>query len=56
MILYWVKMITAPAMLGVFSLITAYVVRFNVPRSGLAFDYFLFTCMLVITMLLGGAI
>lgn len=53
---YYVQLITAPAMLVVFTLVTAYVFRFNVPKSGLSFDYFLFTLLLVITMYIGGAI
>ena len=55
-LLFYVQLFTAPLMLAVFSLVTAYVFRFNVQKSGLASDYLLFTILLVITMYIGGAI
>ena len=50
------QILSAPLLFVVFSLVTAYVQRFNVDRSGLAADYVMFTILLVVTMYIGGAI
>lgn len=39
-----------------FSMITAYVMKFGVRNSGIRFDYFLFTLYIVAALVLGKAI
>ena len=55
-ILYYAPLVVAPFVLLMFSLISAYVMKFRLPRGGLGFDYAIFTLLVVIGLKLGGAI
>lgn len=49
-------LLAAPALLMLFGVITAYVWQFRIRRSGLGFDYAVFTIIVLLAMVLGGAI
>ena len=49
-------LLVAPAMLMVFSLVSAYVLKFGVSRTGISFDYVLFSIYVILALVLGGAI
>lgn len=51
-----IAMIVAPVLLAVFTLVSAYVMRFSYPNSGIQFDYALFTLYVVVSLASGGAI
>lgn len=55
-IFYYAPLFVAPFLLAIFSLISAYVLRFRLPKSGLGFDYMIFTVILVLALKIGGAI
>lgn len=55
-VLYMAPMIVAPFVLCIFTMISAYVFKFNIRRGGLGFDYFIFTLVVVVGLKLGGAI
>lgn len=55
-ILYFLPMLVAPFVLLIFTMISAYVLKFNVRRSGLGFDYVIFTLIVLLGLRLGGAI
>lgn len=55
-IVAYAPLVVAPFILMLFSFVSAYVMRFRLPRSGLAFDYVLFTLLMVVALMLGGAI
>ena len=44
------------AALVLFSLVSAYVFRFGLPKTGIYFDYILFALFTVAALLLGGVI
>ena len=49
-------LLIAPFILMMFSMISAYVLRFRLPRGGLGFDYIVFTIIVVVALRIGGAI
>lgn len=55
-ILYYAPMIVAPFVLCIFTMISAFVLRFNIRRGGLGFDYVIFSIVVIIGLKLGGAI
>lgn len=56
MILARLPLIIAVGGLVLFSMITAYVMKFGVRNSGIRFDYFLFALYIVVALVLGKAI
>ena len=54
--LSFVPLILVPLVLAVFSMVSAYVFKFGLPKTGIYFDYVLFTLVLIAAMLVGGAI
>lgn len=46
----------APFILAMYSLVSAYVFKFSIPRSGISFDYIVFTVVVVVSLAIGGAI
>lgn len=44
------------SLLCCFSMISAYTLKFRIPKSGLGFDYIVFTIILVLSLKLGGVI
>lgn len=46
----------APVILMLFSMITAYVLKFNIKRSGLGFDYIVFSVLVLVCLYMGGVI
>ena len=55
-IIYYLPLFVAPLIIIMFTCISAYVFRFKVPNSGIAFDYVIFTILIAIGLWLGGAI
>lgn len=55
-IIYYAPLFVAPFMLMIFTLVSAYVLRFKLSRSGLGFDYMVFTIIIVLALKIGGAI
>lgn len=55
-IVSYAPMIVAPFVLILFSLISAYVLKFRLPKGGLGFDYIIFAIVLVVCLTVGGAI
>lgn len=55
-VLDYAPMVIAPFVLFLFTLISAYVLRFRLPRGGLGFDYIVFTLLLVVALMVGGVI
>lgn len=55
-IVSYAPMIVAPFVLILFSLISAYVLKFRLPKGGLGFDYIIFAIVLVLCLTVGGAI
>ena len=51
-----IPVVVAPVVLMIFSLVSAYVFRFGLPRTGINFDYVLFALATVIALVAGGAI
>lgn len=52
----YVTIFVAPFILSIFSLISAYVLRFKLKGSGLGFDYIVFSILTLLTLKIGGAI
>lgn len=46
----------APVILMMFTMITAYVLKFNIKRSGLGFDYIVFSVLVLVCLYVGGVI
>lgn len=46
----------APVILMLFTMITAYVLKFNIKRSGLGFDYIVFSVLVLVCLYMGGVI
>ena len=46
----------APAALILLSLVTAYVFRFGLPKTGIFFDYLLFAGITLLALVAGGAL
>lgn len=55
-VLHYLPLIVAPVVLALFSLVSAYVFKFGLRRTGISFDYILFAIYVVIALVLGGAI
>ena len=55
-ILYYLPMVVAPFVLFIFTMISAYVFKFNLRRGGLGFDYTIFAILVIVGLKLGGAI
>ena len=55
-ILQSLPMFVAPFILVIFSMVSAYVFRFGLPRTGIHFDYILFVIVVVVALAIGGAI
>lgn len=53
-VLHYLPLVVAPFVLFLFSLVSAYVFKFGLPKTGINFDYILFTSFVVIACLLGG--
>lgn len=53
-VLHYLPFVVAPFVLFLFSLVSAYVLKFGLPKTGINFDYILFTFFVVIACLLGG--
>jgi len=56
LIVKFLPVLLAPGVLIIFSLISAYVFKFSLPRTGIVFDYMVFTVYILIALVLGGAI
>lgn len=56
MIINNLPLFVAPFVLFMFSLITAYVWKFKMPKGGLGFDYVIFTVVIVFGLIAGGAL
>lgn len=52
----YAPLFVAPLVLLMFSLVSAYVLKFNLPKSGLSFDYIVFTLLIAVALIAGGAI
>lgn len=55
-VLSYLPLIIAPFMVIVFTMVTAYVRKFNIPQSGLMQDYIVLAIIVVAALKLGGAI
>lgn len=55
-ILQAATIISAPFILLVFTMISAYVLKFRLPKGGLGFDYIVFAVVILVALVLGGAI
>lgn len=55
-ILFYAPLVVAPVVLLIFSMVSAYVLKFRVSRGGLGFDYIIFALFVIIGLYLGGAI
>ena len=55
-ILHYLPLLVAPIVLFIFTLVSAYVLKFRIPKSGLGFDYIVFTLIILAGLVLGGAI
>lgn len=55
-IIYYAPLVVAPFVLIVFSMVSAYVLKFRIARAGLGFDYIIFTVIILLGLKLGGAI
>lgn len=55
-IITYAPLFVAPFVLFLFSLISAFVLRFRLPRGGLGFDYVIFSLIVILGLKLGGAI
>ena len=55
-ILHYLPLLVAPIVLFIFTLASAYVLKFRIPNSGLGFDYIVFTLIILAGLVLGGAI
>lgn len=49
-------LLVAPGVLVVFTLVTAYVLKFGLPRTGINFDYILFALVVIVSLVVGGAL
>lgn len=49
-------LIVAPVVLFVFTLVTAYVFKFGLPRTGIHFDFVLLAIVVVVSLVIGGAL
>lgn len=54
--LHYLPFFVAPIVWFLFSLISAYVFKFGVRRTGIHFDYVLFAIVVIIASVLGGVI
>lgn len=55
-VLHYLPLFVAPAVLVLFSIVSAYVLKFGIRRTGIHFDYILFAIFVVLALMLGGAI
>lgn len=55
-LLQYFNVIGSFVILILFAIISAYVKRFNIKRSGLSQDYVVFAIMIIIALKMGGAI
>lgn len=55
-IIHYAPIVIAPFVIILFSLISAYVFRFRLPRGGLGFDYIIFSIVVILALRIGGAI
>lgn len=55
-IIRYAPMVVAPFVLLIFSMVSAYVMKFRLPRGGLGFDYVIFAIVVILGLKLGGAI
>lgn len=55
-ILAILPLFVAPLVLFIFTLVSAYVFRFRVAKSGLGFDYVIFSFIIILGLWIGGAI
>ena len=55
-ILDMLPLLVAPGVLVVFTLVTAYVLKFGLPRTGINFDYILFALVVIVSLVVGGAL
>ena len=55
-IIHYAPIVIAPFVIILFSLISAYVFRFRLPRGGLGFDYIIFSVVVILALRIGGAI
>lgn len=49
-------LVVAPFVLVIFSLVSAYIFKFGLPRTNILPDYMVFTIFIVLGLVLGGAI
>lgn len=55
-IITYAPLFVAPFVLFLFSLISAFVFRFRLPKGGLGFDYVIFALVVILGLKLGGVI
>lgn len=55
-IIHYAPLVVAPFVLLIFSMVSAYVMKFRLPRGGLGFDYVIFAIVVILGLKLGGAI
>ncbi len=55
-LLYRLPIFVAPLVLVLLDLVTAYVFKIGVAKTGIAFDYILFVLFIVIALVAGGVI
>lgn len=55
-ILHYLPMVIAPFALFIFSLVSAYVLKFGLRRTGISADYVVFGLFVTLAVVLGGAV
>lgn len=55
-IISFLPVVVAPFILLVWTLVTAYVYKFGMRGSGIGLDYIIFTILVVVALLRGGAL
>lgn len=50
------SIVSAPLILCIFGFVSAYVLKFGLPRTGIYFDYILLTVVIVLICIWGGAL
>lgn len=55
-VLKFLPVVVAPFVLIIFSMVSAFVFRFGLPKTGIHFDYMVFAIVVIIALVLGGAI
>lgn len=55
-VLGWLSILVAPVIVIIWSLVSAYVFRLGLRGSGIGFDYIVFTIIVAVALVAGGAI